>query len=93
MEKFSFWTIFAVVFLAEIPCILRTMAIQVKTEGIWTVVFGTIAGSLVALLVGIFLAKVLTISIPEQYINWIQTFSGLALMAIGAMIVFHQHHH
>ena len=57
MERFDFWAIFAVVFIAEIPCILRTVALQLHTQGIWGVVGGTIAGSFAALFTGILIAK------------------------------------
>ena len=91
MDKFSFWTVFSVVFLAEIPCIIRTMALQIRTGGVFEVVTGTLAGSAVALIVGICLAKLLSSGIPPQYTIMVQWFSGVALMVVGAMILFRCH--
>jgi putative Ca2+/H+ antiporter (TMEM165/GDT1 family) len=85
MEKFNFFTIFLLVFLAEIPCIVRTMALQVQNKGIWEVVLGTIAGSGLALVVGIFLAKFATKFIENPL--WIQYCSGLAIIGLGILIL------
>jgi len=91
MDKFGFWAVFAIVFLAEIPCILRTVAIQLKSDGIWSVVGGTIAGSAAALLVGILVAKLMQGSIPSQWSDIVGYMSGVALIALGIMFLFKIH--
>lgn len=91
MDKFSFWSIFSIVFLAEIPCILRTVAIQLKSEGIWNVIGGTIAGSAVALLVGIVVAKWMQNGIPPQYADVVGYLSGASLIILGIMFILKLH--
>lgn len=91
MDKFSFWAIFSVVFLAEIPCILRTVAIQLKSEGIWNVIAGTAAGSAAALLVGILLAKLMQGGVPPAYSDYVGYVSGIGLIVLGVMFLLKIH--
>lgn len=89
MDKLGFWAIFFVVFLAEIPCILRTVSIQLQSEGIWNVVAGTAAGSVAALIIGIALAKLM--QIPPQYSDYVGYVSGIGLIALGVMFLLKIH--
>lgn len=83
--------VLSVVFLAEIPCILRTVALQLKTDGIWQVIFGTLVGSGLALAVGIGIALLISREIPVEYANWVQYCSGAAIIFIGLMVLLKGH--
>lgn len=85
--RFGFWSVFTVVFIAEIPCILRTVAIQLKTDSVWDVVWGTMAGSLVALIVGILFAKVCLTNLP-LIADRMQLVSGGCLILLGLLLLF-----
>ena len=84
----KFWTVLLVVFLAEIPCILRTVALQLKTDGLWQVISGTLLGNAVALGIGLSIAFLIAREIPTEYENWIQIASGLLIVGIGLLMIF-----
>ena len=85
----NFWIIFGIVFLAEIPCILRTMSIQLYSNDIWKVVTGTLAGSISALLVGLMLAKIFSLTVPAKYIEYIHPFAAIILILAGIFMFTH----
>jgi len=89
----SFLTILFVVFMAEIPCILRTVVLQVRSDGIWPVVLGTIGGSLLALSVGVAIGKLTTDVIPGYAIDWVQCIAGITMIGLGFFMVLNQHGH
>jgi hypothetical protein len=86
MEKF--WLFFAIVLVAEIPCMVRTAALQMQTEGILPVVFGTLAGSVAALVVGIAVATLIKGGVPEGHAEALQYVSGAVLVAFGLFMMF-----
>lgn len=90
MDKFGFWTTFAVVFFAEAPCIVRTIALQLQNQGIASVVWGTLAGSGLALVVGIILAKICTKSslLGTDYLSYV---SGFAIILVGIWVLLKGH--
>jgi len=92
-DKIGFWLVLAFVFVAEIPCILRTIAIQVRNESIWSVVLGTMAGNVLALVVGVILAKFLAGILTESQMHWIHNGSAIALIVLGAYMLFGGHAH
>ena len=74
-----------VVLIAELPCMIRTAALQLQSGKIWDVVWGTIAGSTVALILGLGIAKMLGSQVADsQWINWI---SGLLIIGIGIYMI------
>ncbi len=93
-DKLSFWFILWIVFIAEIPCLLRTMAIQVRNESIWQVVWGTTAGNLLALVVGITLAKIASSYLGPRGMEYMENVSAIALIALGFYLLLrHDHAH
>lgn len=87
MEKF--WAIFAIVFLAEIPCILRTVSIQLYSNDTWKVIWGTLAGSVSALVVGLLLAKVFSVAVPTKYVDFIHPLAAIILIVAGVFMFAH----
>jgi putative Ca2+/H+ antiporter (TMEM165/GDT1 family) len=92
MDKIGFWQVLIVVFFAELPCLLRTMCIQLHNKGIWGVVWGTIVGSILALVIGILLAKV-----AQQYssalLEYLEKCSAGMLVLLGLYLLFSGHDH
>lgn len=86
MEKF--WAFFLIVFVAEIPCIVRTVALQMQTDRVLSVVFGTLAGSVAALVVGIAIAKLMKYGVPASHADVLQYVSGAVLIIIGLLMIF-----
>lgn len=86
MNKFNFLSIFLIVLLAEIPCILRTVAIQLRSEGVWEVVWGTVAGSAMALLVGIGIGYWAGSSLPS-IADKAQVLSGFCMIFLGLWLL------
>lgn len=84
----KFWLFFVAVVVAEIPCILRTTAMQIKSEGIWPVISATLAANAVTLLIGIFIAKFLIKGLPEDYANYLQYAAGLVFVGLGISMFF-----
>lgn len=92
MSKFEFWTTFIIVFLAEMPCILRTAVIQIRSGSMWSVFWGTMGGSLLAVIVGIMIGKFSSRSIPSEYTCWTQYLAGMLFIVLGLlMMVRHEH--
>ena len=82
-----------VVVIAELPCMIRTAALQLQNGSIWNVIWGTVAGSAVALLLGLGIAKTFGSHVGEHYVNWI---AGALLVGIGLYMMFsgdHNHQH
>jgi putative Ca2+/H+ antiporter (TMEM165/GDT1 family) len=96
-DKYGFWFVLLFVFLAEIPCILRTMAIQLGNDSIWSVVWGTMTGNILALIVGVLVAKLVTKFLPPQALHTLESLSAVALIVLGLYLLFkphdHNHHH
>lgn len=90
MDKMSFWTCMVAVALMEIPCLVRTMALQTYNQSIWPVVVGTVVGNVAALVIGIALAK-LAGRLPEGTLWYVHAGAGIALMGLGAYMIFDKH--
>lgn len=92
MDKLDFWKILAVVFIAELPCLLRTVCIQLQNKGIWSVIWGTMAGNLLALVIGIAIAKGLTTA-PEAWFGYLEKAASIALISLGFYLLMSGHDH
>ncbi len=91
MDKFGFWAVLIVVFIAEIPCLLRTMAIQLHNKSIWSVVWGTTAGNLLALVCGVLLAKVVQKYFSEHWLQYVEHGASVMLIILGFYLLFSGH--
>lgn len=80
-----------IVFLAEIPCLLRTMAIQMHNKGIWDVIWGTLAGNALALVMGIGLAKVIQNCWPDEWLTYMEYGASIMFILLGAWLLFNGH--
>lgn len=87
MAKFTFWSVFLAVLIAEIPCILRTTAMQIRTEGFASIIGGTLAANAVTLIFGILLAKFLVREIPSDYADIAQNIAAFVFIALGLMMI------
>lgn len=83
MNKLGFWYIFLCVIVAEIPCILRTTALQIRNDGVGSIIGGTLAANAVALFFGILLAKIFVNVVPSDYADLFQNFAGLVFIILG----------
>lgn len=92
-DKIGFWLVLFFVFVAEIPCIMRTAALQLKNDSVWPVVWGTMAGNVLALVVGIALAKALAGLLSESQMDWMHSGSAVALILLGVYMLFMGHPH
>jgi putative Mn2+ efflux pump MntP len=86
MDKF--WALAAIVFVAELPCLLRTFALQVQNRSIWSVVLATTLGNALALVVGLLLAKAFMAASPEASHDYAKAIAGAVLMGLGAYMIF-----
>lgn len=77
----------AVVFLAEIGCILRS-ACFVAEYGKMSVLTGTILGTAIAATIGIFIGGYMGKSLPHGLTNWI---AGSILIIIGTLMIYNNH--
>ena len=91
MDKIGFWACAGAVLLMELPCLLRTMALQANNQSVWPVVWGTILGNAFALLVGIALARAAA-RLPEGALGYVHTAAGLVLIGLGAYMIFFDKH-
>lgn len=77
-----------IVFIAELPCMVRTVALQLQNGSIWSVIWGTILGSALALAGGLIISKILecgfALAIHSQ-VNWI---AGGILICLGLYMMF-----
>lgn len=85
------WKILLVVFLAELPCLLRTVALQTYSKQMLNVIVGTLLGNLAALVIGIALGELINRHLGEKeiYLNYI---AGSMLIFLGLHIMFWDHH-
>lgn len=86
----DFWKIFLVVFLAELPCMIRTTGLQLSSNKIWDVIWGTTLGNVLALVFGLAAAAMLTwtfdgLKLEERHVNW---FTGALFILLGLYVVF-----
>ncbi len=91
-DNISFWLVLWIVFIAEIPCLLRTMAMQVKNESIWPVIWGTTTGNVLALAVGIFFAKVAAAWLGPKAMEYFEHISAIALIVLGFYLLLRHNH-
>lgn len=83
-----------VVLVAELPCMIRTAALQLQNGNIWSVIWGTIVGSALALVGGLTIAKVFGVHAGDSpYVSWI---AGALIIGIGVYMMLsggNPHHH
>lgn len=91
MDKFGFWSVLLVVFVAEIPCLLRTMALQMHNKGIWNVIWGTTAGNAMALVFGVVLAQSVRRYMPEAWLTYLEHGASVMLIILGVYLLFSGH--
>ena len=89
----TFLKIMVIVLVAELPCMIRTVALKLQSGDIWSVIWGTIVGSALALVCGLGIARVAGPHAADSpYINYI---AGGLIVAIGLYMMFagdpHQH--
>lgn len=92
MNKYETLVVLWFVALAEIPCLIRTVGMQVRNQSIWPVVWGTLGGSILALVIGLGLAKLLAMNLPETSLCAVERGSGLVLILIGLYMLFWHSH-
>lgn len=90
MDKF--WAIAAVVFIAELPCLLRTFALQTQSESTWKVIGATVLGNVLALAAGLLLAKVVSSALTESLHDHLKVISGILFIFLGAYLLLEHHH-
>lgn len=93
MERFGFWSILMIVFIAELPCLLRTMCIQMHNKSMWEVITGTMTGNILALVIGVLLAKFVQSSMPLGWIEYIEKGASILLIALGFYLLLSCNHH
>jgi putative Ca2+/H+ antiporter (TMEM165/GDT1 family) len=91
-NNIGFWLVLWMVFVAEIPCIIRTMAMQVKNESVWAVVWGTMAGNVLALVVGVTLAKLAMGVLGPKAMEYFENVTALALIVLGFYLLLRHNH-
>ena len=93
MEKVGLIGILVFVFLAELPCILRTTALQMHTGNMYNVVVGTILGNAIALVAGVALAYLLVRLFHLQHFEFMNYLSGSVFILLGLYIMLSGHDH
>lgn len=83
-----FFAVFAAIYFAEIPCMVRTAAIHTIRKDIWLIVTATILGNVAALLTGILLAK-FCVNVPDKMLHII---SAVALIGLGIYLLIGAEH-
>lgn len=91
-DKVGIWVVLLFVLVSELPCILRTVAIQVRNDDVWPVVIGTIGGNILALVLGLLLARLITSLLTPGQMELVHTASGLSLIAMGIYLLATHHH-
>lgn len=91
-DKLGFWLVMWLVFVAEIPCIVRTVALQAGNKSIWSVACGTLAGSVLALFVGIVFAKMAGNFLGDRYMHCFENVMGLVLIGLGIYMLLRPDH-
>lgn len=90
MDKIGFWACAATVLLMELPCLIRTMALQANNQSVWPVVWGTVLGNAFALAVGILLARAMG-RLPENLHCYFHSAAGVVLIGLGAYMLLDRH--
>lgn len=88
--KVSLITILIIVFLAELPCLIRTTSLTLYSQGdTLRVIGGTVAGNVLALVVGLGIGKALLYFFDLDSGGRIADYvSGMIFMLIGLYIMF-----
>lgn len=89
LTESGFAQVAVIVAVAELGCLLRTSALTTQ-YGRWPLFMGTIAGTALAAVVGIFLGEIAQRFVSEAVLRWV---AGLMLVAVGIWIIAFEHHH
>lgn len=79
----SMFMIAAVVFMAEVGCLLRSAAL-VTQHGKLAVFLGTMVGTAMAAVVGVYLGEWADRALPHGTVHWV---AGLVLVAVGVWVI------
>ncbi len=79
----SIFVIAAIVFLAEAGCMLRSAAL-VTQHGKLAVFLGTMVGTAIAAVIGVYFGEWADKALPHGMVHWI---AGLVLAAVGAWVI------
>lgn len=93
MEKVGLIGILVFVFLAELPCIFRTTALQMYSGNLYNVIVGTMVGNAIALVVGLALAYLLVRFFHLQHFEFMNYLSGSVFILLGLYIMLSGHDH
>ena len=77
--------IILIVLIAEVPCMLRAFALQVKAGDASKVVAGTLVGTMVALVIGVVLAEWIRGWEAAKHLNVI---AGVLIVLVGIWLIF-----
>lgn len=82
----SIFSAFILVFIAELgdKTQLSTMLLASKSSSIWFVFLGSSLALILSSLLGVFAGSILNKYIPQ---NYIQTFSGIAFLIVGFLLI------
>lgn len=86
--KISIFEILIIVFLAELPCLIRTTSLTMYSQGeILKVTLGTILGNAAALIVGLLIGKSLLYFCDLENTSFTQYIAGVIFILIGMYIM------
>lgn len=86
----EFWTIFWIVFIAELPCIIQTLGIRLQGANYSSIItatmLGTTSGTITSLIVGLSVAYFgLTWLKDTPYTHWL---SGVIFIGLGVFMIW-----
>jgi len=79
----SIFVIAVIVFMAEVGCLLRSAAL-VTQHGKWAVFLGTMVGTSLAAVIGVYFGEWADKALPHGMVHWV---AGLVLAAVGVWVI------
>tara|TARA_Y100000034_G_scaffold136971_1_gene217762 strand:+ start:5107 stop:5373 length:267 start_codon:yes stop_codon:yes gene_type:complete len=84
----NLWKIFLIVFIAELPCVVRTIGLQMYSGDMTKVIIGTVAGNMIALVAGILIAKAAMMHFDLKNFAYMDWLTGGLFILLGLYIIF-----
>lgn len=84
----NLWKIFLIVFIAELPCMIRTVGLQLHSDNLWKIIAGTVAGNFIALFGGLMIAHLLMKTVDLAKFAYLDLLTGGIFILLGLWIMF-----